>query len=135
MRLFKLTAASAVVALMANSAHAEADSTPKLVPDRILVTAKAHLTPRGTAWVREEAQHLRSGSIALSQVEKDAAAVPNGLASGGDPDELVLLALLDARNAGGGRSQVTRADLDKSIGNVVQTLTDTQRPSEAPVKH
>jgi hypothetical protein len=130
---FPVAASAALAVLMPCTALAL--STEKLVPDRILTTAKAHLTPRGATWAKGEAQRLRTGEIGPNQVEKDAALVTDGLVSDAVPDELVLIALIDARNAESGPSHVNKTKLDQSISNVMQTLTDTQRPSDQPLKH
>jgi hypothetical protein len=118
--------------------------------DQIIATARAHLTASGRAWAAGEGQRLRSGDIDPMQVEKDVGAVPNGTVSEGVPDELVLIALVDARSAGGGSARealanmdgappvenrpgrTSKAKLEQTINNVVQTLTDTQRRPGPP---
>jgi len=118
----------------------------------VAAQARAHLTARGASWAAGEAQRLRSGQVSPQQVERDAAAVTDGLQPGADPDELVLIALLDAQSGSrasprqatatmeganaaqgeGGRSAGGPAALQRAIDNVVQKLTATQLPTPKP---
>jgi hypothetical protein len=97
--------------------------------DQIISTARSHLTPKGVAWSKSEAGRIRRGKVDAAQVEKDVARVRDGLRRDAVPDELVLVALLEAR-IGAGKNQYDSVKLDSSIQNIIETLKDTQRPSE-----
>jgi hypothetical protein len=131
-----LSAMAATQAFAAQSVtHAELTSNP------IVAQAKADLTPRGTAWAKAEGQRVRTGEIQPFQVEQDAASVTGGIVPGASQDDLVLIALIDARGSGEAGSHdiavadkegaTRRASLEQSIGNVIVTLKDTQRAGRA----
>jgi hypothetical protein len=119
--------------LAASAAVAQAPDTDVGTPAQIIAQARADLTPAGEAWANAEAQRIRQGGVQHSDVEKDAASVTGGVNDGGTPDDLVLIALVNARDAAS-RAQRDAgasglASLNQHIGNVIQTLTDTQRPA------
>jgi hypothetical protein len=129
-----------VIALWAAPAHAQAQKPMSFDLNQIAATARSHLTPRGADWAKGEGARLRRGEIDAVQVEKDAAAVPNGLTQGADVDELVLIALLAAggesgspararadMNGGVAPDRTSAADLNAAIANVAQKLHDTQQ--------
>ena len=76
-----------------------------LLPDSataLYARQSARLTPRGHAWVAEESQRLRNGSLDPSLVEAEAAqscAAALGTCSGADIEELCFLVLMQAANA------------------------------------
>ncbi len=120
--------------LAASSAMAQAPDNAAVTgtTEHIIAQARADLTPAGEAWAKAEAERIEQGLVQPVDVEKDAASVADGVKPGGSPDELVLIALVDARSPA---SRTERdagatglASLDQHIGNVIQTLTDTQRP-------
>src|SRR3954471_22225348 len=117
-------------------------------PGQVVAQARAHLTPRGASWAAGEAQRLRSGQITPQQVDRDAAAVADGLQPGADPDEMVLIALVEAQSGssasprqatstmeganapeGNTARRTGSPALQRAIDDVVQKLTATQLPT------
>ena len=151
--LFAMVIAAASLGLFDRPALAQA-SAPPPTPDQIIARARGHITARGASWASGEAQRLRNGEINPQQVERDAAAVTNGIQPGADVDELVLVALVDARGAPGGSPRQALAGMEgpssndakparsgagaatalqRAIDDVVQKLTDTQMPTQKPL--
>jgi hypothetical protein len=131
-----------VCGLMAAPAFAQPEQSSG--NGRIITQARADLTPAGAEWAKQESQRILGGQVQPFEVAKDAALVKDGVVAGGSPDELVLIALIEAKNAKGGAAgplpqspqppaageRATRpATLDQSIANVIQTLMDTQHPA------